>query len=461
MSEIEVSVESLSPGTILTRPIKVNGTILIRENSVVTANLLGKLKDHGIKSVRVKETKVVKDDKPSAVAGIDEQRFFPGDFVCLQGQKSKSLYILKKGKLEVVVVPPDTKISKEIINTSGKIVSTLEGKNVNFGEIGAVLSTTRTASIRAKEESIVAVIPVNDGFAATISTIPKLGISIATTLCKRIKETNNQVNKLKKLHQKIDDRSKANMQIFFKLVDKIGEAGSRFRSSHWTGKLHEEMKNDPYYIAAVRTFRLQNKEKLAEEEDADTGTVPPLDTDTLVEYEMNDIICREGDPGKELYILVSGRIGVYVGEHRVATISRHGSVIGEIAVLIGRETGKYEKRTATLKAVTYTQLMVVPGDNLDDIVQKDPGFISHIVKRLAEELPDSNNSYIELKENIDITLKELDSTESFKKLSQELEKNKSDATNILPGMHKIATSMVNNIRKSKIEYRKEFQNIEE
>ncbi|PLX19304.1 MAG: hypothetical protein C0601_02305 [Candidatus Muiribacterium halophilum] len=460
MSEIEVSVESLSPGTVLTQPIRVNGMILVRENSVVTANLLGKLKNHGVEKAWVNETKVVKDENAPKTAKIDDKRFFPGDFVCLQGEKSESLYILKKGKLEVVVVPHGTKVSKEVVNSLGKVVSILEGENINFGEIGAILSTTRSASIRAKEESIVGTITVNENFSTTISTIPKLGINIATTLSKRIKDTNNKVNFLKNLHQKIDERSKTNMQIFFKLVDKIGQASSRFTSSHWSRQLHEKLKNDPYYIAAVRTFRLKKKKDQNQDDCSDSGSVPSLNTDNLVEYEMNDIICNEGEPGKELYILVSGRIGVYVGDHRVATISKHGTVIGEIAVLIGRETGTYENRTATLKAVTYTQIMVVPGDSLDAIVQKDPGFISHIVKQLAEELPNSNKSYVELKENIEDSLKELDAIASFKELTQELEKNLSDAENLVPGIHKISASMVNNISKCKLEYQKEFLSCE-
>lgn len=80
--------------------------------------------------------------------------------------------------------------------------------------------------------------------------------------------------------------------------------------------------------------------------------------DFNISFAPNSIICKEGDEGNEMYILNSGRIGILIGNEQVAEINEKGTVIGEIALLLG------EKRTATLKAIDQVTLSIIKKDNL-------------------------------------------------------------------------------------------------
>src|SRR5262245_4150375 len=61
----------------------------------------------------------------------------------------------------------------------------------------------------------------------------------------------------------------------------------------------------------------------------------------------------EDEPSRDLYVLLSGALGVYRNEVHVATIEEPLSVVGEISALTGRA------RNATVRALGPCQLVVV------------------------------------------------------------------------------------------------------
>lgn len=77
-----------------------------------------------------------------------------------------------------------------------------------------------------------------------------------------------------------------------------------------------------------------------------------------ISFGPDSIICSEGETGNEMYILNKGRIGVFINDNQVAEINQPGTVIGEIALLLG------ETRTATLKAIDQVVLSIIKKDTL-------------------------------------------------------------------------------------------------
>ncbi len=76
----------------------------------------------------------------------------------------------------------------------------------------------------------------------------------------------------------------------------------------------------------------------------------------IVNHRKNDFIVRQGDVGDEMYLLVSGRVGVYLkrdGEDHLIQKLKVGALFGEMAVF-----GKM-RRTATVKADTDVELLVI------------------------------------------------------------------------------------------------------
>jgi CRP/FNR family transcriptional regulator, cyclic AMP receptor protein len=82
-----------------------------------------------------------------------------------------------------------------------------------------------------------------------------------------------------------------------------------------------------------------------------------------------EVICREGDPGGEFFVISSGEVCVTCnaleGERAVARLSP-GAFFGEMAVLNG------DRRTATCTAVVDTELVAFPIAAIEQILEDHP-----------------------------------------------------------------------------------------
>jgi CRP-like cAMP-binding protein len=82
-----------------------------------------------------------------------------------------------------------------------------------------------------------------------------------------------------------------------------------------------------------------------------------------------EVICREGDPGGEFYVISSGEVRVTCasleGEKEVARLAP-GAFFGEMAVLNG------DRRTATCTAVVDTELVAFPIAAIEQILEDHP-----------------------------------------------------------------------------------------
>lgn len=74
--------------------------------------------------------------------------------------------------------------------------------------------------------------------------------------------------------------------------------------------------------------------------------------------EAGSDLCKQGEPGNELYLLLDGVLELWVGEEKLAEIGP-GAVLGERALL---EQGV---RTATLRALVPCRVACAPGDKVD------------------------------------------------------------------------------------------------
>ena len=82
-----------------------------------------------------------------------------------------------------------------------------------------------------------------------------------------------------------------------------------------------------------------------------------------------EVICREGEPGAEFYVITKGEVRVSAGgldgEKEIARLG-HGQFFGEMAVLNG------DKRTATCTAVTEAELGAFPLAAVEKIFARYP-----------------------------------------------------------------------------------------
>lgn len=88
---------------------------------------------------------------------------------------------------------------------------------------------------------------------------------------------------------------------------------------------------------------------------------------------------REGERGDTLYLLVSGRLRVYVGDEPRGEI-RSGEFFGEIALLTGRP------RTSSIRAVRDSVLLALPADMFAELVDRHPQLLRQVAQVVVDRL---------------------------------------------------------------------------
>ncbi len=93
-----------------------------------------------------------------------------------------------------------------------------------------------------------------------------------------------------------------------------------------------------------------------------------------------EIICREGEKSFDVYILLEGEVEVFRHGELVDVESREGTIMGEVAALIG------SPRTATLVAKGRTVLALLKAAEIEQAARAMPALAVRIMKSLAIRL---------------------------------------------------------------------------
>lgn len=107
-----------------------------------------------------------------------------------------------------------------------------------------------------------------------------------------------------------------------------------------------------------------------------------------VQFEPNQTIFVRGDPGRNVYLVIEGRIRLSVlsGDGRELSLDHAtpGSIFGEIAALDGRE------RTAAATAITRVEVMALSHEALREFVGSNPNMAMATIRFLCLRLRDTD-----------------------------------------------------------------------
>ena len=88
-------------------------------------------------------------------------------------------------------------------------------------------------------------------------------------------------------------------------------------------------------------------------------------------YSPGDYICRKGEPGKEMYLVSSGRLQVVQDDSETVIATLHeGSYFGEISILNLSDTGN--QRTANVRSGGYSELLCLSKEDLLEALTEYP-----------------------------------------------------------------------------------------
>jgi CRP/FNR family cyclic AMP-dependent transcriptional regulator len=102
-----------------------------------------------------------------------------------------------------------------------------------------------------------------------------------------------------------------------------------------------------------------------------------------VVFEKGTIVFREKDPGDALYLIISGRVNIHIGERNIAKLGDK-ECFGEMAILDG------EPRSASVTALEETVALRIMKEDFYDILSDRIEIAQGIFKVLSKRLRAAN-----------------------------------------------------------------------
>jgi CRP-like cAMP-binding protein len=96
------------------------------------------------------------------------------------------------------------------------------------------------------------------------------------------------------------------------------------------------------------------------------------------------ILFNEGEPGKDMYVLIKGTAEVSIGGD-VVEVAEPGALLGEMALV------NSALRSATVVTRTDCQVVSIDVRQFDMLVRESPEFARHVMTVMAERLRRMND----------------------------------------------------------------------
>ncbi len=109
----------------------------------------------------------------------------------------------------------------------------------------------------------------------------------------------------------------------------------------------------------------------------------------LAQYGNGQDIIRKGDPGRHLYIILSGQVEVLDAEERKIALLEKGEVFGEMSLLSG------EPVNATIRVTSPAKVLYFHGRDFSKVLHKYPPLQLYLAKLLTKRLARTTNIRLE------------------------------------------------------------------
>jgi CRP/FNR family cyclic AMP-dependent transcriptional regulator len=103
-------------------------------------------------------------------------------------------------------------------------------------------------------------------------------------------------------------------------------------------------------------------------------------------YKAGEVIFREGDEAKELFVIKSGDVRVQIGNRTVTELGRD-HIFGEMALIDN------EPRSATVTAINDVELVPISEKQFLFLVGQTPFFALKVMRVLAQRLRATNKTF--------------------------------------------------------------------
>lgn len=193
-------------------------------------------------------------------------------------------------------------------------------------------------------------------------------LNVAMVLARQVLLTNGIINRNLQSLSGEENRERDACIEYYRIVERLRDEFAR-RKLPWIKTLVQETES---------SLTFKRGEALCKSSEPVRLNASTAISDCDVEYPRGAVICEEGTTGAEMYILKSGTVAVSIAGNQVATIDEAGTVIGEMALLLG------EKRSATLTAKNNVLITKISKNDLKSVAERDPAMITGLAISLAQ-----------------------------------------------------------------------------
>ena len=292
---------------------------------------------------------------------MQEKVFNKGDVIIREGEYGESFFRIIEGAAEV------------IINYQGdheKKLSEL-GSGAYFGELAALEAYPRSATVIAlADQTKVKEITgkeIGDYFTQEPGTILELFRHIGD----RLRALTADYEEASAVYEKLSGEGKAQDE---DLKSRIGKVLSKFfgrREQPISAETQQALENADFAAGYAKS---------------------------TVNYPAGTVIFKEGEPGRCMYIVHWGRIGIYADygkpEQKLLTDLLPGKSFGEMGMISD------EARSATAVAMEDSTLEIIGLDDLEELFKENPPKVEMLLRNLSGRLRRLTVDYADLCEKI-------------------------------------------------------------
>lgn len=111
-------------------------------------------------------------------------------------------------------------------------------------------------------------------------------------------------------------------------------------------------------------------------------------------YQDGEIITRQGDVGKAMYVIQQGKVEVLMekdGQETLLRVAEEGEFLGEMAIF------DHEVRSATLRAKGEVKVLTIDKKNFLKRIHVDPSLAFKIVQTMSQRVRELGDEVARLK----------------------------------------------------------------
>ncbi len=274
------------------------------------------------------------------------------------GQPADKAYLLRSGEVEYWVTKDDYILfeAQNIIIGASELLIAMSRKEV----------ISRHMTLIKKGDAVIN--PIKAEKLASIITTYTIGFSVARHIAETITKLHGILsNKMNKLHE--SERISRDVTKAYVEIMNLLEQESLNQHFPWLFSLLEKGKKSGAY-----NFGLSFISKKEE-------TSVDVDSAGLIKYKRiypkGSIICKQGDKADDMFILMDGKIEVRINNNPIDIISRKGTIIGEMGLILQKA------RTATLRALDDTHMVKIGSGDMASVFKNDTQTFFDMMTALA------------------------------------------------------------------------------